>query len=249
MNHLEIINKFIGSLPTYIDTDGVPEDICCPICLLSFKEILEDAPLAGVTMLPSCQHFFCRHELSEWIRGMYGSCPTCRHVFLDIRPPSGSNGVFNGDEEDEEEVDDHGGEYSPNENEEVEEEVEEWVAYDEDEEGAEEEVDIHSGDLLGEEEYIDESEETMNLTVVDIFQTKRNLTEMTKKRSISLVVNILQTKSDMAKKTKKTKKSVMPTVVNIFQTRRMRKRRLMSTVVNISTMRWNMTKRKKRRES
>ncbi|KAJ3986922.1 hypothetical protein F5890DRAFT_1501268 [Lentinula detonsa] len=110
MNHLESIHDFIEALP-YIDKHSVPEGVCCPICLVSFEDILEDAsaekPLGGVTMLPSCQHTFCRNDLIEWIQGMHGSCPSCRHVFLDIRPPSDSDSESS-----------DGGEYFPNEEEE-----------------------------------------------------------------------------------------------------------------------------------
>ncbi|KAF8640149.1 hypothetical protein AX17_001385 [Amanita inopinata Kibby_2008] len=43
-------------------------------------------------------------SLSEWIRGQHGSCPTCRQIFLNVRPLT---------ESDEESSD--GGEYIPSE--------------------------------------------------------------------------------------------------------------------------------------
>ncbi|KAE9410445.1 hypothetical protein BT96DRAFT_871338 [Gymnopus androsaceus JB14] len=115
MDHLELINNFIESLP-YLDKDEVPEDSCCAICLIPFEEIFEDVSIdkpldGGVTQLPSCQHIFCRHDLVEWIRGMHGSCPTCRRTFIsNIRPPSDSDGESS-----------DGGEYIPNDEEDDEE--------------------------------------------------------------------------------------------------------------------------------
>lgn len=65
MDHLDLINDFIESLPSLVK-DSVPEDLCCPICLVSFEDIFKDMsteiPLGGVTMLPSCRHIFCRNE-------------------------------------------------------------------------------------------------------------------------------------------------------------------------------------------
>lgn len=65
MDHLELINNFIESLP-YLEKDQVPEDLCCPICLVSFQDIFEDTSNdekvdEGVTQLP-CLHTFCRKE-------------------------------------------------------------------------------------------------------------------------------------------------------------------------------------------
>ncbi|KAJ4466498.1 hypothetical protein J3R30DRAFT_3586891 [Lentinula aciculospora] len=115
MEHLELINRFIESLPC-LGQDSVAADICCPICLVSFEDIFKDAPaekplrgVRGVTMLPSCKHLFCRNDLTEWIRSMHGSCPSCRRVFLNIRPPSDSDGESS-----------DGGEYLPNEEDEEE---------------------------------------------------------------------------------------------------------------------------------
>ncbi|KAJ3869674.1 hypothetical protein EV359DRAFT_76472 [Lentinula novae-zelandiae] len=115
MDHLDLINDFIESLPSLVK-DSVPEDLCCPICLVSFEDIFKDMsteiPLGGVTMLPSCRHIFCRNDLTQWIRNMHGSCPSCRRVFLDIRPPSDSDGESS-----------DGGEYLPNEEDEEDEDL------------------------------------------------------------------------------------------------------------------------------
>ncbi|KAJ8475146.1 hypothetical protein ONZ45_g15712 [Pleurotus djamor] len=46
---------------------------------------------SGVTKLTACGHIFCRKDLIAWIRGLHGSCPTCRHIFLDVRPISDSD--------------------------------------------------------------------------------------------------------------------------------------------------------------
>ncbi|KAF7301649.1 RING-type domain-containing protein [Mycena indigotica] len=95
-----IITNFWQTLPSMQLDELDPEDNC-PICFLDFETLLssESGTQAGVTKL-ACGHIFCRKDLSEWIRSMHGSCPTCRHVFLDIRPPSSD------DESD-------GGEYVP----------------------------------------------------------------------------------------------------------------------------------------
>ncbi|KAI0036734.1 hypothetical protein K488DRAFT_35066, partial [Vararia minispora EC-137] len=66
----------------------------CPICLLSFKSILEGrvSGLAGesstaLTKIEACGHVFCVDDLSEWIRGRHGTCPACRYPFLpELRP-------------------------------------------------------------------------------------------------------------------------------------------------------------------
>ncbi|KAF5369857.1 hypothetical protein D9758_001097 [Tetrapyrgos nigripes] len=92
---MNFVESFIESLPA-LHKSTIPPDESCPICLLSFEDILHDEtqedPLSGVTKLPSCHHVFCRRDLVEWIRGMNGKCPYCRHAFLDIRPPSDSDG-------------------------------------------------------------------------------------------------------------------------------------------------------------
>ncbi|KAF9263454.1 hypothetical protein L218DRAFT_959004 [Marasmius fiardii PR-910] len=80
------------------------EEDCCPICLVSFGDILSEKPNSlegdstldavfgnGVTRLEACGHVFCLKDLVEWINGMHGNCPTCRHTFLNIRPPSDSD--------------------------------------------------------------------------------------------------------------------------------------------------------------
>ncbi|TFY80154.1 hypothetical protein EWM64_g3859 [Hericium alpestre] len=83
----------------------------CPICLISFRAIFEDAEggmvgeaSKGVTKVDGCGHIFCIEDLSEWIRGRHGTCPTCRHPFLPALRPIDS---------DAEESD--GGEYVPTE--------------------------------------------------------------------------------------------------------------------------------------
>jgi len=50
----------------------------------------------------------CVFSLVEWIRGYHGTCPTCRHKFLDIKPPSdsdyeSSDGDYIPDDEEDEE--------------------------------------------------------------------------------------------------------------------------------------------------
>jgi len=113
--HLPVLNK-----------ESVRLDDSCAICLMPFAAIFEEEERVGVrgehetdekgmgweereeeeevgaTMLNGCGHVFCRKDLAQWIRGQHGSCPTCRHIFLDIRPPS---------ESDDESSD--GGEYIP----------------------------------------------------------------------------------------------------------------------------------------
>ncbi|KAJ3841477.1 hypothetical protein F5878DRAFT_669445 [Lentinula raphanica] len=85
MNDLEsaLINSFIDSLP-HLDKSNAAKDSCCPICLSSFETL--DAASGGITRLPACKHMFCRNDLIKWIQAMNGSCPTCRNVFLNIRP-------------------------------------------------------------------------------------------------------------------------------------------------------------------
>jgi len=43
--------------------------------------------LGGITKLIGCGHTFCRRDLAQWILSGHGSCPICRHVFLDIVEP------------------------------------------------------------------------------------------------------------------------------------------------------------------
>ncbi|KAL0070808.1 hypothetical protein AAF712_002029 [Marasmius tenuissimus] len=101
------ITDFINSL-SLLKPHQLSEDDFCPICFIPFADILNEqstskASIIGITKLESCGHIFCMKDLVEWIRGMHGNCPTCRHIFLDIRPPSDS---------DDESSD--GGEYVPN---------------------------------------------------------------------------------------------------------------------------------------
>ncbi|KII94821.1 hypothetical protein PLICRDRAFT_193049 [Plicaturopsis crispa FD-325 SS-3] len=114
----------ISSLPA-LPRDAVPVDDACAICLVPFKDILEvedaleeDAEewggRGGVTKVEGCGHMFCMQDLVEWIRNLHGSCPTCRHEFLDIRPPSESDGESS-----------DGGEYMPGDDDEDDEEDEE----------------------------------------------------------------------------------------------------------------------------
>ncbi|KAK1224396.1 hypothetical protein PQX77_012692 [Marasmius sp. AFHP31] len=105
-NELTITN-FINSL-SLLKPHQLSEDDFCPICFIPFTDILNEQStskesIIGITRLESCGHIFCMKDLVEWIRGMHGNCPTCRHIFLDIRPPSDS---------DDESSD--GGEYMPN---------------------------------------------------------------------------------------------------------------------------------------
>ncbi|KAI9001385.1 hypothetical protein BD414DRAFT_533131 [Trametes punicea] len=101
----ERIQLAISQLPLLAKED-IPLQDSCPICLNSFDAIVEgksttdevgrEPPesadeLAGVTKLVACGHVFCRACLVEWIKGRHGSCPSCRHVFSSIQPPSDSD--------------------------------------------------------------------------------------------------------------------------------------------------------------
>ncbi|KAF9534881.1 hypothetical protein CPB83DRAFT_843090 [Crepidotus variabilis] len=116
------IKTFLESLPELHKRDVDLEE-SCPICLVPFgalfaeheaatstatldpsQEFAEEKRVAGgITKLAGCGHIFCRNDLIEWVENQHGSCPTCRHIFLDIRPRS---------ESDDESSD--GGEYIPN---------------------------------------------------------------------------------------------------------------------------------------
>ncbi|SJL01879.1 uncharacterized protein ARMOST_05203 [Armillaria ostoyae] len=107
MDRHQQVDELIDSLAV-LDKHAVPLQDSCPICLIPFTDFFDDGgdnltPDCGVTKLDGCGHIFCRKDLIEWIRTSHGSCPTCRHMFLDIRPPS---------ESDDESSD--GGEYIPN---------------------------------------------------------------------------------------------------------------------------------------
>jgi len=58
------MDQFLESLPILSKAD-IPNDSSCPICLVPFEEILNNATLedsvAGVTKL-ECAHLFCRYE-------------------------------------------------------------------------------------------------------------------------------------------------------------------------------------------
>ncbi|KAF8627186.1 hypothetical protein AX15_004504 [Amanita polypyramis BW_CC] len=101
------IQLFIDALPALTGDElaSLAED-ACPICLVPFVALNNSTVTTSertVTKLIECGHVFCRKDLVEWIRGRHGSCPTCRHTFLNVRPPS---------ESDDESSD--GGEYMPN---------------------------------------------------------------------------------------------------------------------------------------
>ncbi|KAI1786686.1 hypothetical protein LXA43DRAFT_1032914 [Ganoderma leucocontextum] len=100
----ERIQLAISRLPVLTKAE-IPIDDSCPICLNPFDAILDGKvreelggqggpgsdESAGVTKLVSCGHIFCKACLVEWIRGRHGSCPSCRHVFSSVRPPSDSD--------------------------------------------------------------------------------------------------------------------------------------------------------------
>ncbi|KIL70102.1 hypothetical protein M378DRAFT_156158 [Amanita muscaria Koide BX008] len=91
----ERIQLAIESLPALSDAEVASlADETCPICLVPFSLLVDSDPGSlrhAVTKLLGCGHVFCREDLSEWIRGYHGSCPTCRHKFLSVRPPSDSD--------------------------------------------------------------------------------------------------------------------------------------------------------------
>ncbi|KZW03754.1 hypothetical protein EXIGLDRAFT_758079 [Exidia glandulosa HHB12029] len=107
---------FLKSLPV-VDLSDVKPDDNCPICLVPFDaiccepgeqvEIAEDEYIqcAGLTKLPNCTHIFCKKDLVEWINTSHGSCPSCRDVFLefpreeDIESSDGGEYIPDDDEE------------------------------------------------------------------------------------------------------------------------------------------------------
>ncbi|KAG6814215.1 hypothetical protein H0H92_000892 [Tricholoma furcatifolium] len=103
---LELISRAIEELPILTAKDIPDDEDACPICLTSLSTLLKDNTdeEPGVTKLIACNHIFCRKDLVQWIQNWHGNCPTCRHKFLDISPPS---------ESDDESSD--GGEYIPDE--------------------------------------------------------------------------------------------------------------------------------------
>ncbi|KAH9965855.1 hypothetical protein BC827DRAFT_1125158 [Russula dissimulans] len=89
-----IIANALASLDILSPKDIPNLDDFCPICLLTFRAVLEshkdDLPgksLSGVARVGTCGHLFCVEDLSEWIKGRHGTCPTCRYEFLpELRP-------------------------------------------------------------------------------------------------------------------------------------------------------------------
>ncbi|KAH7930097.1 hypothetical protein BV22DRAFT_1102063 [Leucogyrophana mollusca] len=111
------IQEALDDLPV-LNADSIPKDESCAICLTPFSAVLvEQTPPAeldssegGITKVAACGHMFCRKDLSEWIRNFHGSCPTCRHPFLDIQPitdsdAESSDGDYIPEEDDEDEDD------------------------------------------------------------------------------------------------------------------------------------------------
>ncbi|RXW25282.1 hypothetical protein EST38_g565 [Candolleomyces aberdarensis] len=150
------LEDIVRGLPTVTKDEVEPEDVC-GICLLPFEALLheeeaeskrreegskredeeEDKELQlGLTKV-ECGHVFCRKDLTEWIKGFHGSCPACRHVFIDISPP---------DDTDDESSD--GGEYIPDPGE-----------FDDEDEGTVDFTDGFSDDRDLEQEYAQESAE------------------------------------------------------------------------------------------
>ncbi|OJA17022.1 hypothetical protein AZE42_00609 [Rhizopogon vesiculosus] len=109
------VKDALDDLPV-LHAASVPKDESCAICLTPFDAILAgEVPQQGetedgVTKVVACGHLFCRKDLSEWIRNFHGSCPTCRHPFLDLKPYTESDAESSDGEyipeDDEEEEDD-----------------------------------------------------------------------------------------------------------------------------------------------
>ncbi|KAG6861002.1 hypothetical protein C0995_005022 [Termitomyces sp. Mi166 len=101
----ELISRVLESLPVLTAKDIPDDEDSCPICLTPFSSLfLDNIDGSGVTKLAACNHIFCRKDLTQWIQRLHGSCPTCRHVFINIRPPSDSDNESS-----------DGGEYVPDE--------------------------------------------------------------------------------------------------------------------------------------
>lgn len=89
-----IVASALASLDRLSPSDIQNLDDFCPICLLTFRAAFEprgDSPqgkaISGVARVGGCGHLFCVEDLSEWIKGRHGTCPTCRHDFLpELRP-------------------------------------------------------------------------------------------------------------------------------------------------------------------
>ncbi|KAJ7700044.1 hypothetical protein B0H17DRAFT_1048345 [Mycena rosella] len=94
--------QLISGLPRLTErqvSDLGHDDSLCPICFTPFTAILaeEETALAmdspaypvdelGVTKLGEtwqCGHLFCRRDISRWIHGGHGSCPTCRRALAE----------------------------------------------------------------------------------------------------------------------------------------------------------------------
>ncbi|KAI0068749.1 hypothetical protein BV25DRAFT_1817662 [Artomyces pyxidatus] len=89
-----VVTRALAGLPKLAAHQIPSLDDSCPICLLPFRDIFENAKSSaqenfnqGVTKIAACGHIFCVEDLSEWIRGRHGTCPACRHEFLpELRP-------------------------------------------------------------------------------------------------------------------------------------------------------------------
>ncbi|KAI0053650.1 hypothetical protein FA95DRAFT_1674179 [Auriscalpium vulgare] len=88
------VARALSALPQ-LSAEQIPNlDDACPICLISFRTILDKSgsealgrDIEGVTKVEACGHVFCAEDLSEWIRGRHGTCPACRHEFVpELRP-------------------------------------------------------------------------------------------------------------------------------------------------------------------
>ncbi|PPR06594.1 hypothetical protein CVT24_001775 [Panaeolus cyanescens] len=121
-----IIDSAIMALPVLVraDVKAHGEELCS-VCYFSYDQKFEDEEKAkkeapeeaaeervlGVTKVDGCGHLFCRECLVEWIQSYHGTCPKCRHLFLEIKPITDS---------DDESSD--GGEYIPQDDDDEEEE-------------------------------------------------------------------------------------------------------------------------------
>ncbi|KAF9058156.1 hypothetical protein BJ165DRAFT_113025 [Panaeolus papilionaceus] len=124
------IDSAIIALPILVraDVKAIGEELCS-VCYFSYEQKFEDedkenaqegttpveaeaeVKIVGVTKVEGCGHLFCRECLVEWIQSYHGTCPKCRHVFLEVKPLSDS---------DDESSD--GGEYVPQDDDDEEEE-------------------------------------------------------------------------------------------------------------------------------
>jgi len=89
-----IVASALASIDCLSPSDIPNLDDFCPICLITFRAVFEpreDSPqgkaVSGVARVGGCGHLFCVEDLSEWIKGRHGTCPTCRHDFFpELRP-------------------------------------------------------------------------------------------------------------------------------------------------------------------